>query len=700
MNAKGERFNVLICAILALIGMTFLQHTPELIDQSLALRINSVTKNSLEHQIDVSTLPVGDYIVSLGRPRAHCDISLDSEILFKGKSTVEDRRVSLLAAGAFHQAGNSKLILIDCKHNQSGFIPRLSFIPKIYNYTSGMAVQLYRASIDMFIGPIGALLLLISSAIYLLLGTGSEERSLARRYVFYASIAVVYSLSLAYYTRMFFDGLTSSYMHVVLRIVYSLSFNLLLQTSTKNRIFLLTSHTLAVIGMFFLNSPTQLENYYRTVHVIMPIATLWTFIDLLQLQSKTRDVFFLQIITLSWAIAQFMDTIKLNSNVGFYAAPLYMMLISMFLIYRIFSIQKRNLGIQSLSASITESLRKSKDIQQGINSVLRDLSIAIPNSRMSCYVDEFILGATSSPGASMIRISDAGFNSIERNSKLNLLDEDSPTRDSLQSGEPIVRTGKIDNIWFIIVPIAGCATINISFTKKTQSFYAFEALEVVKKLMPSLNGVKTLFDQHGYKMNSSLAKLRPQLGDGIHELETGAIFIDIADYSKFTEEYGDSYAGFISSEFFPSLIKHMSSYAIPEVVRGDEAYFVISDHTSSHLGSISVKTSYATAKIFDFLTKISPDICTRAGFPVVDFRIGVTVGPGAIVVDDVQVRTSGDHINKAKRLQDAATRGEILTDESSFNKGFSSNLVSISKKTIVVKKNVIEAVKVGVKRAA
>ena len=680
--------------------MTFLQHTPEFIDQVLALRIDSETKNSLEHEIDVSNLPVGDYIVSLGRPRAHCDISLDSEILFKGKSSVEDRRVSLLAAGAFHQAGNSKLIQIDCKQNQSGFVPRLSFIPKIYNYTSGMAVQLYRASIDMFIGPIGALLLLISSVIYLLLGSGNDERSQAKRYVFYASIAVIYSLSLAYYTRMFFDGLTSSYMHVVLRIAYSLSFNLLLQTSKKNRIFLLISHTLAVCGMFILRSPAQLEAYYRTVHIIMPIATLWTFIDLLKLQSKTRDVFFLQIITLSWAFAQFMDTIKLNSNVGFYAAPLYIMLISLFLIYRIFSIQKRNLVVQSISSSITESLRASRDIQQGINSVLRDLTVAIPSARMSCYVDEFILGAASAPGTSMIRISDIGFKLIERNKQLNILVDDSPTRECLKNGQTIVRTGQADNIWFIVVPLAGCATINISFTKKTPSFYAFEALEIVTKLMPALNGVKTLFEQQGYKMNSSLAKLRPKLGDGIHELETGAIFIDIADYSKFTEEYGDSYAGFISSDFFPSLIKHMSAYATPEVVRGDEAYLVISEHTSTHPGNIAAKTAYATTKLFDFLTKISPEICTTAGFPVIEFRIGVTVGPGAIVVDDIQVRTSGDHINKAKRLQDAAAKGEILTDESSFNNGFSSNLVSISKKTIVVKKNIIEAVKVGVKRAA
>lgn len=700
MKLRSESLNVLICALFALVGMTFLQHTPEIIDQALAIKVPTLTTSSLTYAIDVSKLPRKDYFVSLGRPRAHCDIFLDSELLFKGKSSVLDKRTNLLASGSFKQNGYARTIHIDCNHHQSGFVPRLSFAPRIYTYTAGMIVQLYRAAIDMFIGPIGALLLLISSAIYLLLGTGLEEKGLAKRYILYASIGVIYSMSLAYYTRMFFDGLTSSYLHVVLRIAYSLSFNLLLQTSRNNRIFLLGSHAFAIFGLFHLNSSEQLEAYYRSIHVIMPLATLWTFIDLLKLPSKTKDVFFLQIITLSWAIAQFMDTVKLNSNFGFYAAPLYILLISMFLIYRIFSIQKRNLTIQSLSSSITESLRSSKDIQTAISTVLRDLSLTIPNSRMSCYVDEFVLGSAGTPGISMFRVCDTGYDKLERSSHISISESESPTKESLDTKLPVIRAGENDGIWFIVLPIDGCATINVSFTKRTQSFHAFEALEILKKLMPALDGIKSLFEKHGYKMNSSLAKLRPSLRDGIHEVETGAIFIDIAEYSKLTEEYGDSYAGFISSTFFPSLIKHMSSFATPEVVRGDEVYFVVSDYTSTHPGNISEKTSHAVFKISEFLTKTAPDICSESGFPLVEFRIGVTVGPGAIVVDDIQVRTSGDHINKAKRLQDAAAKGEILTDDVSFRGGFANNLVSISKKTIVVKKNIIEAVKVGVKRAA
>jgi len=223
---------------------------------------------------------------------------------------------------------------------------------------------------------------------------------------------------------------------------------------------------------------------------------------------------------------------------------------------------------------------------------------------------------------------------------------------------------------------------------------------MLKKIIPVLAGVKKLLETNGYKLNSSLAKLRPTLGDGLHEFETGAIFLDIADYSKSTEYYGESYSSFISSIVFPSMVKYMADYCIPEVVRGDEIYFVTTSLFQKSNDSIAKMTSKSVRRLAEFLKDVIPELCLSHGFPTVEFRIGVTHGKGAIMVDDTQVRTSGDHINRAKRLQDAASKGEILSDSQSFNSDFSENLIAISKKNIVVKKNIIEAVKVGVKRAA
>jgi len=110
---------------------SFLQHTPQLIDQLFSHISKVESKNNQYFTISLEGLPKGDYLISLGRPRAHCDIFLDSEVIFKGKSTVFDKRFNLLAAGAFHRFGKENSVVIDCIHPQTGFGPRLSFEPKI-----------------------------------------------------------------------------------------------------------------------------------------------------------------------------------------------------------------------------------------------------------------------------------------------------------------------------------------------------------------------------------------------------------------------------------------------------------------------------------------------------------------------------------------------------------------------------------------
>jgi class 3 adenylate cyclase len=100
------------------------------------------------------------------------------------------------------------------------------------------------------------------------------------------------------------------------------------------------------------------------------------------------------------------------------------------------------------------------------------------------------------------------------------------------------------------------------------------------------------------------------------------------------------------------------------------------------------------------MLKDAQSLSQGEGFGRVDFRIGFTIGEGTLVVDDVQTRASGDHINKAKRLQDSASKGEFLTDSDTITQLNDQNILVLSKKQIVVKKNIIEAVKVGVKRAA
>lgn|GEM_PF-2798608 len=686
-------------ALIFLVMTSFLQHTPQLIDQLFSHISKVESKNNQYFTISLEGLPKGDYLISLGRPRAHCDIFLDSEVIFKGKSTVFDKRFNLLAAGAFHRFGKENSVVIDCIHPQTGFGPRLSFEPKIYDYNKGMLVHFYRAAVDLFIGPLAAMLLVIASLVNLFLIKNNDSNQ-AKKYLAYSLVSFFYALSLSYYTRIFLPGMLSSQIHIFMRFAFSLFFNLLLGTNLVFKRFVILSHILIMAAAFSFQNPESLDEFYKVVYILMPLCTTYAFFDLLKNPAKSNDLYMLQIITLSWTFAQYMDNLKLVFNFGFYNAPFYILIISLILIYRIYSSFKLDELVVRVSGTINAGVSNARNIQEGIQSVLMDISKIVHFEKLSCYVDEYVLGAAEKSGEYMRRIYEIGYDGEDRDSRIDILNSFSATTNALKSNKPFIGKGAKDGQWYVIVPILNLVTINLSTKRNIEGYKAFESFELIQRLEPILKNIKTLLEQHGYKYNSSLAKLRPILGDGLHEMDIGAIFIDVVDYSKHTESYGDDYPNFISSKLFPALVKFMSPYAIPEVVRGDEIYFVVTSQIQPEAQNVGVATAIAICKLDAFIKEVAPGICLAAGFPKLEVKIGATHGRGAIVVDDVQVRTSGDHINKAKRLQDSAQKGEILVDAQSFHSGFDGPLVGINQKTIVAKKNVIEVVRVGVKRAA
>jgi len=267
---------------------------------------------------------------------------------------------------------------------------------------------------------------------------------------------------------------------------------------------------------------------------------------------------------------------------------------------------------------------------------------------------------------------------------------------ALESGIPMrAESGTCE---FVLVPIGQNALICLFQSTGLAAVKVSNLEQIVSLSTSAFRAVDDKLLDATMALNSSLARVKKELSNGSYPLTSGAIFFDVVDYSKHCENFGLPYAEYISAKFFPALMKYMDGYATPESIRGDEIYFVVCTEVTKSKRDVLSQTAEAVVRLNGFLIEEGKTLSSEHGFPKPDFRIGVSIGEGNLVVDDVIVRTSGEHINRAKRLQDSANRNEILVDSVIADCG--TPIVSIGKKIVVVKKNEIEATKIGIKRRA
>lgn len=672
MNNWGKILKIAKIALPAVAIMLFLQQIPTFYDTLFSHKVKLTETPGPIYNIEIASLPKGDYFVSIGRPRAHCDIFRSGDKIFAGRSTVSDVRQNLLA-GAYFRIDNQDdgQLVINCDHFQSGFDSRLSFSPKIYNSKTGMIAHLIRASIETVIGPVSSLILLLTAVIHYF-SSGKGGRKGSHVFLAYGIISFIYSISLSYYTRLFISGMDSSILHVGLRILFSIGFNYIINPNFRNRTTLIALHILCLpLTVLFSTSTVELETFYRVAYLLFPISTFVSFLDLIKHESQSRVTFFMQSIALSWAIAQSMDFVKLNTNFGFYAAPLFLMFVSAFLVYKVINDIQIRIRAESISHELQRDMHKSETNELLILSCVN--AVKCLDKRIDCLimVDDFLINRQTKTGISFTAL---------------------PYQQDIETSQ-LCDFRKVD------FKVSDLFTIRLFTKTKYPEYVIHEAVDILSIAITALKAFETFLVNSTSSMNQSLSKLRASMGEGVHDRQIGAIFIDIVDYSKHTESLGNDYTTFISSNVIPLLIQEAKNEALPEVVRGDEVLFVVCTETCRD-ENISSATEACVAKLMRAIDSTVFNLCKEYGFPKVEVRLGFTVGEGTLVVDSIQVRSSGDHINRAKRLQDVCKKNEVWTDQTTISSFEPKSLVVIKNTQIVVKKNIIEAVKVGVKRAA
>lgn len=696
---KYLRHSSLALGLMLLVLLTIVQQLPDVLDSFLAHPTKFSELSNSVYSLKINSLQSGEYYISLGRPRHFCDIYHNNELIFKGKTTIHDIRPSLLVGAGFKHHQGELSLLSDCKQYMSGFQQRLSFPPRLYSYKAGIVVHYVRAFIDMAAGPISCLFMLAAAMMNLFFSRDTATKAKSYVFIIFSAVALAYSLSLAHYSRLIMSGMAASQVHIILRTIFSIGMAALLHPKHFPGYFLTGLHIIVCTLVLFLPySNVQIETFYLFSFLLYPTTTFFTLWISKKSDDHTHDSFFLEALLLSWGVAQVMDWVKQLSGIGYFAAPLYLGAISIYLTYRVVHQQSLLLKASALSKTIESFINSSLSPSD----LVKELGIIIHAHSCygicSIYVSATFIGS-SNDERRLVKVASIGKN-ISPDS-VDLDPVDAPVLTQAITDQFVAEgLGRRDGFRYLVVPLGRYAVICLSADKKIAKNSAGETKQLISLLTSSLELVKEKLSRSVSLTGSSLNKLRASYGDGTYKKTIGAIFIDIAEYSKKTEEFGEAYASFVSSELLPDLIKTLKDTALPEVVRGDEILFIVCDETPAVARDIPRDTSIAIQKLYMFMTTTAQHQSNQSGFGKVEFRIGFTIGSGAIVIDDVQARTSGDHINKAKRLQDIAAKGELYTDSETIALIGNSCLLPLSRVSLVVKKNVIEAVKVGVKRAA
>jgi hypothetical protein len=127
-----------------------------------------------------------------------------------------------------------------------------------------------------------------------------------------------------------------------------------------------------------------------------------------------------------------------------------------------------------------------------------------------------------------------------------------------------------------------------------------------------------------------------------------------------------------------------------ESSKGDELHFTLLNSSLPNDQGVDQATYESVANLLKFIIEESEIISSANGFPAQQFTLGAAVGIGELIIDERHVRTSGNFVNYAKRLQQIAGKNQaLLCNFHQVNelRGFSLS----SEQSFIVKKNVIAA---------
>lgn len=692
----GSRLKtVLVSFAIALIALLF-QHSSSIIAQFAGSSFDLHRLDSHSWDGETSVPWPGTFYVSFGRPRGLCDFYLDGKIVATTKGAEPGLRGQLLL-GAVHETSslNQRVKLKIVCLEEGGFGPSIMHGAILAPHRIGTAIQVWRGFNELVLGPASSFAFLI----YLLLRR-SENRptpSPRSRLLFaFALCSVMYSISLSYYTRLFVNGGVATSLHVVLKGFWSISFLAYCGTFTsKRRLPVLLSSTVPIGGLFVAwFSPELIERFYDRVYVLVPISTLIVTIDLFAREPKSEAAITLRLLLAVTLISQVLDCMIVLLNTGVYATPVVLSVIAALTAIVNSRAEAQTIRLHRAVSEIAEILRRDCPLPQAVGQVALIMHMQTKFSRLSVYLDSYCLGTDSRPGQNFVRILESGYRkSTAEDSSISVREgRGLKMYEAITERKPLLRRSISDKASFINVPIGPHVCLNLSDDGYKPDYVAEQSFAVVEELHAVLGGLADRFVEYGARTNVALERLRSEKGDGIWPVDMAAIFVDVCDFSHLTEQFGQPFAEFVSGTYLPALCRYVCDWAVREYSRGDEVYLVCLSGVTP--GSSEVLTSCISCLglLEEFADRVGSTLCHGSGFPTLQLSIGANIGKASLICDSFQVRTTGDMVNEASRLKDAAGKGEILVHKNLADLFPEEHRARLGKRVpILVKRTLVEA---------
>lgn len=647
---------------------------------------NSVFQPLSETEWITSTgsLKNGVYFITVGRPKAVCDILANEKVLVTNKSGIPEVRTSLMLGTAITVSTNyHPIIKIRCV-SQQGFSPRLTHVPILARYRIGLFIHLWRMITQLFLGPVTAFVLLLIVLLNFIFSkvhsqfdpktyfveTHTKSLSLGRTWPFiiFGIVSFLYAVSSTHFPSLFIGGIVAACLHIILRHSFALGFLCIAGHYSKfNRLALLV-HVLSSATAFFLAwvYPSQLNAFYRFSYILFPLTTALATRTLFQVGDKSKSVIWLRSLSIAWTILQCFDLVVLYTSWSReYLSPSFILFLVLSVSYFNIQDRKQSEKIQSAYRKILALIESKIALEELIPRLATLTYQENLFTRVSAYVDGYVVGRTEKPHEELHQVLAHGY---KKSTSKDLVLKKQHGRgeflfQDLENGEVTLRKGKSDNAWFIIVPIGKHVCITLSDDKPRDECSSYENLALMQQLHPALKTLEPKIIDRSLKSSIALDKLRLIFGEGHSRQQLGAIIADINHYSKYVSRYGEPFVDFVREKYFPALIRNVSQWATVERIVGDEiAFLTVKDLVDSNF-SIEAATANALIAIRRFIDDAGAELCRENGYPALELQGGADIGVVNIVCTPYLVECSGPPLITAARLTKAASTDQFLISD-------------------------------------
>lgn len=690
--------------ILAILLSFAIQQSPLLLENLVAVDARLVKVSQQSWQLDLGSLPGGTYYVTVGRPHGRCRIEYSGRILAVNYSDFSRVRSELFLGSPLVVASDDQRIVnIYCERSNENVVA-LTHVPVVAKFYWGILLHFLRIFTYLILGPIAATIL-IAGSLFLVARARLESPSSPNeidglnsfagsgRFVSFGVCGLIYTMSLAHIPRLVFDEMLSAEIHVVIRHLFSLAFLYMLGAYRRVRPSMICLHLLSIaLSVSLYQTRTELVlPAYRWQFWLLVVCSFVAFRDLCRDAPRNRGHDIIRYVAATWAISQIVDGINLWVNFGAYNSPaLLAIMCGVLFMVQADELARKDVMLHS-SMRLMGLVRSSTSIEEIIKPIANELRMDAAYVRSSAYVDQYVLGATSIPRKRFLRVFQYGY---EKDTSRDLeIDFDDSRgllmQEALRLQDVQLRLGR-DNEWFLLVPIGQHICVNLSLLAAKGDYLAYQSEDLLRALRPALNELETKVIETVQRTRTAMHKIRSVRGLGTWNIRLGSVFLDIVQYSDQCTTHGSSYTNFIQATFLPALMRRLSHLAVVEFTKGDEVYFVILSDLLPPEMEVDAATIEVIRLVDTFIRTDGAALAAEKGFGAQRLRVGGAVGDCDLVSTESEVKSAGASVNAAKRLQDAARRGETLISADLIATAQRAGAILGPRRTILEKETVIE----------